>query len=104
MTQATPTPSEVRSSHPTRSPASPGAGSRPKIRARHLWLGFALLSVSPLMAQGPSPAPPAAQPAPAANNAPAGEKKEFNLSRDGGAFDPGSEGVTWQGKNWNIKN
>jgi hypothetical protein len=98
MKQKPPTSSESCASQS----AGPAASPRPRIRARHWLLGFALLSVSPLLGQGPEPAPapaaPAAQPAPAAS-----EKKEFSLSRDA-AFDPGSDVMTWQGNHWNVNN
>ena len=113
--KATSTPSELLSSHPARSSAFPDVVRQAKIRARHWVLSFALLSVSPLMAQVPDSAAPAAAPpssaAPAGQPAPAsgskgsdGNKKEFNLSRDGAGFDPSSEVMTWDGKNWNVNN
>jgi len=115
MTQATPSPTELHPSPSACPTALPGAFPRARIRVRHWLLGFALLSASPLMAQAPEAAPPAgappssaapaAQPAPASNsNGSGGNKKEFNLSRDGAAFDPGSEVMTWDGKNWNVNN
>jgi tetratricopeptide (TPR) repeat protein len=98
MTQAPPSPSEL-------SPSS-SAFSRAKIRAGRWLLGFALVSASSLMAQAPDPAPAPAAPVatggPAAQ--PAGNKKEFSLSRDGAGFDPGSEVMSWDGKNWNVNN
>jgi hypothetical protein len=113
MTQATIPSPELHRFHPPRSPTPPYAVLRAKIRAQHWLLGFALLSVSPLMAQVPDAAPasgaPASSGAPAAQPAPAsaskeGNKKDFSLSRDGAGFDPGSEVMTWDGKNWNVNN
>jgi len=49
-------------------------------------------------APGGAPAAPAAQPA-------AGPKKSGNfLGKDVPSFDPGSEVMTWDGKNWNVNN
>src|SRR5580658_2968226 len=100
MKQTAPPPSSEFS---TPQPACPAASPRAKVRARYWLLGFALLSVSAVMGQGPqaapAPAAPAAQPAPASNN-----KKEFSLSRDGAAFDPGSDVMTWDGNHWNVNN
>ena len=106
MTLAPPTFSEFHPPRPAR-PAFRKAGPFAKIRARHWLLG--LLSVSPLLGQAPETPPssgaPAAQPAAASSgNASGGNKKEFNLSRDGAGFDPGSEVMTWDGKNWNVNN
>jgi hypothetical protein len=107
MTQAPPIFSELRD-HPDASSSQPETVFRVKFRTRHWLLGFALLVVSPLMAQVPDSAPPsggapAPQPAPASSSN-GGNRKDFSLSRDGAGFDPGSEVMTWDGKNWNVNN
>jgi len=103
MTQEPPIPSELSKSQRACPAASPRAVAPAKIGARYWLLGCALFSVSSVMGQGPQPAPvptaPAAQPAPASNG-----KKEFSLSGDGAAFDPGSDVMTWSGNHWNINN
>lgn len=55
-------------------------------------------------APGPAPAPASGPaPAPAATGEPAKKDASF-LGKDIPMFDPGSEIVTWDGKNWNINN
>jgi hypothetical protein len=81
--------------------------------------GLSLLLASTAFAQvpdapgGPAPAAggggsasaPAAQPAPAQNgNSGGGQKNGSFLGKDVPSFDPGSEILTWDGKNWNINN
>jgi len=60
------------------------------------------------MAQVPDAAPaaapaPAAQPAPAAGSGAAAGGNKSTLP-GGAAFDPGSEVMSWDGKNWNVNN
>ncbi|MDQ3625042.1 MAG: hypothetical protein M3463_21615 [Verrucomicrobiota bacterium] len=54
---------------------------------------------------GPSPPPPAVSPAAGAGNAPKSPPPRASfLGQDVPKFDPGSELLTWDGKNWNINN
>src|SRR5580658_3982035 len=56
-------------------------------------------------AGGAAPAPaaaPAAQPAPGA--AGGGQKNGSFLGNDVPSYDPGTEIMTWDGKNWNVNN
>ena len=53
-------------------------------------------------APGGAPAAPAAQPA--GGGAPGGKKGGNFLGKDVPSFDPGSETMTWDGKNWNVNN
>jgi hypothetical protein len=65
-----------------------------------------LLACSAVVAQVPD-APAPAQPgvtAPAAAGAPAAKPQSSFLGRDFPSFDPGSEILTWDGRNWNINN
>ena len=76
-----------------------GAGS--------LACGAALLCAQVPDAPGPAaPAAPAAQPAggAAAGGAGAPKKSGSFLGKDVPSFDPGSEVMTWDGKNWNVNN
>jgi hypothetical protein len=74
--------------------------------------GLTLLLATTLSAQVPDgpapapaagPAPAAAQPAPAASGG-AGAQKGGFLGKDLPTFDPGTEIMTWDGKNWNVNN
>jgi hypothetical protein len=66
--------------------------------------GFALAQVP----DAPLPAPPAAAPAPAApapaSPAPGATPDSTFLGKDVPSFDPGTDILTWDGKNWNINN
>ena len=82
----------------------------PRERLGLIHCGVAIVLASAALAQvpdQPAPAPaggaPAAQPAPAAGGG--GAKKDGSfLGKDVPAFDPGSEILTWDGKNWNVNN
>jgi hypothetical protein len=89
------------------------SSSRDRLGLLHC--GISLLLASAACGQvpdSPSPAPagggggaaaPAAQPA-AQGGASGGQKGGSFLGKDVPAFDPGSEILTWDGKNWNINN
>jgi len=73
-------------------------------------IGYAVLSVSPLMAQAPDSTPQSAaatpgtaavQPPPAPGNGSGGNKTEPSLSKAGASSDA-AENVTWDGKTWNA--
>jgi hypothetical protein len=72
--------------------------------------GFALIGGSFAWAQVPdAPAPAAAPagggaPAAPAKTAAGGQQKGGFLGKDVPSFDPGSEVMTWDGKNWNVNN
>ena len=84
----------------------------PPVRFGLISLGASFLLVEAVFAQvpdapgAPGPAPAAAAPAPAAQPAPAqgGQKNGSFLGKDVPSFDPGSEILTWDGKNWNVNN
>ncbi len=62
-----------------------------------------LLHAQVLEAPSPAPAPAAGAPAkPGANGG--GQQKGGFLGKDVPSFDPGSEIMTWDGKNWNVNN
>ncbi|HET6406820.1 MAG TPA: hypothetical protein VFG14_02980, partial [Chthoniobacteraceae bacterium] len=71
-----------------------------------------LLSVSMAVGQVPdapvpAPAPPPASPAPAgapASKAPGVTPNSSFLGKDIPSFDPGTDILTWDGKNWNVNN
>ncbi len=66
-------------------------------------LGIAMLSAQ--VPDAPAPAAPAAPAAQPAAGAPAGGKKTGGfLGKDVPSFDPGTEVMTWDGKNWNVNN
>jgi hypothetical protein len=95
-----PPPSELCPFHPACSHTIP----RARIRARHWLLGFALISVSPLLGQAPETAPRPVAPAPAAQPAAAASNNKSSILPGGAAFDPSTEVLTWDGKNWNVNN
>src|SRR5438309_1590002 len=87
----------------------------PPERLRLISWGASLLLASAAFAQVPDAAPapaagggaPAAQPAaPAQGGAAAGggAKNGSFLGKDVPSYDPGSEILTWDGKNWNVNN
>ena len=66
-------------------------------------LGIAMLSAQVPDAPAPAaPAAPAAQPA--GGGAAGGKKTGGFLGKDVPSFDPGTEVMTWDGKNWNVNN
>ena len=91
--------------------------SLPPESRRLLCWGASLLLTGTALAQvpdspGPAPAAGGGAPAPAArSSAPAqggtaggGQKNGSFLGKDVPSFDPGSEIMTWDGKNWNVNN
>ena len=82
------------------------------VRMGYWVIGYAVLSVSPLMAQAPDSAPQSAaaappgtaavQPSPAPGNNSGGIKHAPSLSKAGATSDPAAENVTWDGKRWNA--
>ncbi len=87
---------------------------RPVFSARlHCCVAGFFLTAARLHAQvpdAPAPAAPAAAPAAqptgngASNGAGGGKKNGSFLGKDVPSFDPGSETMTWDGKNWNVNN
>ncbi len=74
-----------------------------------LQVGSSLLLIASALAQVPdaptAPAPTAPSPAAPAAGGGGGAKKGGNfLGKDVPSFDPGSETMTWDGKNWNVNN
>ncbi len=94
--------------------AEPPTSTHPRfVRPWALSLGSWAFGAAMLCAQVPdAPAPaapggaPAAAPAaqPAGGGAPGGKKGGSFLGKDVPSFDPGTETMTWDGKNWNVNN
>jgi hypothetical protein len=82
------------------------------VRMGYWVIGYAVLSVSPLMAQAPDSAPQSAaaappgtaavQPSPAPGNNSGGNKHAPSLSKAGASSDPAAENITWDGKTWHA--
>ena len=88
---------------------STGTSVGAKLRCWTLGAGSLACSAALLCAQvpdAPAPAAPGAAPAaqPAGGGAAGGKKPGNFLGKDVPSFDPGSEVMTWDGKNWNVNN
>ena len=92
--------------HTHRPSTCPSAGAKLRcwtVGAGSLACGAALLCAQ--VPDAPAPAAPAAPAAQPAGGAAGGGKKPGNfLGKDVPSFDPGSEVMTWDGKNWNVNN